>query len=77
MASPDCGSIRRDGIDWDLRSLKGRQEVYYVNDKDTGDATNTTYTFDLCSGLGNHREKGEKGCLLGSWGRSPKPKLGY
>lgn len=69
LASPDCGNIIADSVRWNLKSLKGRQEVSWVNTEDTGDPTNTTYRFDLCGSLGNHRDEGEKGCDTGSWGR--------
>lgn len=70
LGALDCSELLTDGVKFDISALKGPHSVIDIDDDSTGQATNTTYTFDLCAPLkrGSSEERG--GCIQGAWGMS-------
>lgn len=66
----DCKQVLVDGVTFDISALAGPYSVIDIDEDTTGQATNTTYTFDLCAPLKRSSSEERGGCIQGAWGKS-------
>lgn len=66
LGALDCSKILVDNVKFDISTLKGAHSVVDIDDDSTGQATNTTYTFDLCAPLKRDSDQ-RGGCMQGAW----------